>query len=115
MACSVTDSTGLISPLDVSSDVSVNGRVGYANIRIPTSSLGPVISGGRLENYTTILPVGTALYVGKDGNPTNTVPSVGVNGFLSGDTVIFMGIIVKNETNPSNTDIQLMTQVIGVL
>jgi hypothetical protein len=115
MMVSVIDTTGQVSPLDVSTDASVIGRVGLAQARIAASSVGPVISSGRLENYTTSYPIGTALYVGTDGNPTNIVPVEGSNGFVSGDAVIFIGIVVKNEDNPSNKDIQLMLQLIGDL
>jgi hypothetical protein len=115
MACSVIDSSGQLNPLDVSDNLSVSGRVGYAQVRIATSSEGPIISSGRLKHYTTALPVGTALYVGTDGNPTDIVPSIGVNGFLAGYAVIFIGIIVKSEDNPASKDIQLMTQLIGDL
>ncbi len=115
MAVSVVDSTSLLNPLDVSDDVSAKGMVGYANVRIETSGTGPVISTGRLENYTTSYAIGTALYVGVDGNPTDIVPSEGVNGFSAGYYVIFIGIVVKNEDNPSSKDIQLMTQVVGTL
>lgn len=113
-ACSI-NSSGLIVPLDVSSRSSWQAFVGYANVRIAASSLGPIIANGRLQNITTSYPVGTALYIDTSGNPTNIVPSVGVNGFVSGDACIFMGILVPNETNPSNIDIALFTQRIGIL
>lgn len=113
-ACSV-DNAGLIEPLDVSSQASWSAFVGYANNRIPTSTLGPVIANGRLKNITISYSVGTALYIDTTGNPTNIVPSIGVNGFVSGDMVIFCGVIVQNEINPSEKDIVLFTQFIGIL
>ncbi|CAM6005516.1 unnamed protein product [Sphagnum balticum] len=114
MACSV-NSSGQLVPLDVSSDASWKAFVGYANARIPTSTLGPVISNGRLQNITTSFTAGTPLYIGIDGNPTNAIPTAGTNGFVSGDMVIFMGVIVPNEANPSEYDIALFTQLIGTL
>lgn len=116
MACSV-NSSGLVIPLDVTSQTSVNKMVGYAASRIPVSVAGPIISNGRLQIYTNTnsYALGTPLYVGTDGNPTNIVPSAGVNGFSSGNYVIFMGVLVANEANPSEFDISLFTQVIGVL
>lgn len=113
-ACSV-NSFGLIAPIDVSSSSSWQSFVGYANIRISTSGSGPVITNGRLKNFTTGLSIGTALWVGTDGNPTPTYPSIGSNGFASGDMVIFMGVIVQNEDNPSAKDIALFTQQFGTL
>lgn len=113
-ACSINGS-GLLVPLDVSSQASWNNFVGYAYVRIPTSSVGPVIANGRLQNITTSYPVGTAVYIDTSGNPTNIVPSVGVNGFVSGDAVIFYGVLVPNEANPSEIDIAIYTQVVGTL
>lgn len=116
MCCSV-NSSGTIVPLDVTSQSSVNGLVGYANARIPASATAGVVSNGRLKLYTNspAYALGTALYVGTDGNPTNVVPVIGSNGFVSGDYVIFMGVVVANEVNPSEFDIALFTQVIGTL
>lgn len=111
--CVSVNNSGLVTPLNVASQSSVNNLVGYANVRIPASTNGQIISSGRLLNYTTGLTIGTPLYVGTDGNPTNIVPSVGVNGFLSGYYVIFLGVLVANET--SGIDIALFTQVIGTL
>lgn len=109
------NASGLLVPLDVSSQASWSSFVGYANVRIPTSSLGPVIASGRLQNIITSYPVGTALYIDTNGNPTNIIPSVGVNGFVSGDICIFMGVVVQNEANNSEFDIALYTQMVGVL
>ena len=89
--------------------------VGYANVRIPPSTLGQIIANGRLQNITTSYPVGTALYVDTNGNPTNVIPTYGVNGFAAGDMIIFMGVLVPNEANPSEIDIALFTQMVGVL
>jgi hypothetical protein len=116
MAVSINGS-GFLVPTDVSSGASVNNFVGYAYIRIPVSSSGPVIANGRLKLYTNTnsYPIGTPLYIGTDGNPTNIVPSVGVNGFTSGDYCIFMGVLVPNETNPLEFDISLFTEIVAVL
>ena len=113
-ACSI-NSSGLLVPLDVSMQSSWQNFVGYANVRIPPSTLGQIIANGRLQNITTSYPVGTALYVDTNGNPTNVIPTYGVNGFAAGDMIIFMGVLVPNEANPSEIDIALFTQMVGVL
>ena len=113
-ACSV-NSSGLLVPLDVSTQSSWQAFVGYAGARIATSTAGPVVSNGRIQNITTAIPVGTPVYIGKDSNPTSTIPSIGVNGFVSGDMVIFMGVLVQNEINNTEIDIALFTQLIGTL
>jgi len=115
MACSV-NSSGQLVPLDVSNQASWQAFVGYANVRIATSASGAIIANGRLQNVTTSYPVGTPLYIDTNGNPTNIIPSVGVNGFVSGDMVIFMGVVVANEANPmTEKDFALFTQMVGTL
>jgi hypothetical protein len=111
------NSSGLIVPLNVSSQASVSNMVGYANVRIPVSASGPVILTGRLKLYTNTnsYPLGTPLYIGTDANPTNIIPVAGSNGFVSGDYCIFMGVLVPNEVNILEFDISLFTQVVGVL
>ena len=113
-ACSINNS-GFLVPLDVSNQASWQNFVGYANVRIPASAQGPIIANGRLQNITTSYAIGTALYIDTNGNPTNIIPSVGVNGFVSGDMVIFMGVLVPNEANPSEIDIALFTQMVATL
>jgi hypothetical protein len=114
MAVSVTGS-GLIVPLDVTSQASWQAFVGYATVRIPASGNGPVVANGRLPNFVTSYTAGTALYIGTDSNPTSIIPSAGVNSFVEGDIVIFLGVLVPNETNPSALDIALFTQFVDVL
>jgi hypothetical protein len=106
---------GKLVPLDVTSQSSWQSFVGYAYVRIPAGGTGPVIANGRLFNITTAYTAGTALYIGTDANPTSIIPSDGVNGFVAGDIVIFLGVIVQNETNPSELDIALFTQFVDVL
>jgi len=110
-----TDTAGNILPTDVNDQVSVQAMVGYANVRIPAGTVGPVIIDGRLENITTTFVVGDAVYVGTDGNLINYRPDYGVDGFVSGDFVIFVGVIVKNEFSLFQKDLQLFTDVIGQL
>lgn len=110
-----TNTSGMISPTDVTNETSVNQFVGHAQFRISASSLGPVISGGRLENIVTAFAVGDPIYIGHGGTLINQKPDVGIAGFMAGDWVMFVGVLVKNEFNPSLTDIQLCSQIIGEL
>jgi hypothetical protein len=45
--------------------------------------------------------------VDSSGNP--------VAPFVSGNIMVFSGVIVQNESNPSNQDLQILTQVLGAL
>jgi hypothetical protein len=109
------NSIGQILPVDVTSESSVSGMVGYAYVRIPASASGPVISAGRLENIITGFSVGDPIYIGLSGTLINQKPDDGIAGFGPGDFVVFVGVLVQNEFNPAQTDLQLFTQVVGEL
>lgn len=101
--------------VDVSNEVSVQAIVGCTSISIPNAATGSVIDNGRLEDITSSFSIGDALYLGKDGLFTNVKPEIGVSGFVSGDFVVFVGVLVKNEFNISLKDIKLMISVVGQL
>ena len=107
-----TNGSGQLVLTDVSSQASVQAFVGYANTSIPNTAFGPVISNGRLENISTAFSIGDAIYIGLGGTLINVKPDYGVAGFAAGDFVVFVGCLVKNEFNPSFTDLQLFTQTI---
>lgn len=115
-----TLSDGSIALTDVTSQTSVQSFVGYAWARIPDATMGPVVSGGRLENLTGYsFSIGDAIYVSVGGSLQNTKPVDNsgnpVAPFTSGDFMVFCGVIVKNEDNPSNQDLQVLTQNLGEL
>lgn len=109
------NSSGQLIPLNVANETTVLAMVGLTAANIPSSASGLVASGGRLEDLSLAYNIGDAIYVGKNATLTNIVPSVGVNGFVLGDFVIFVGVVVKNEFDISKLDIQLMLSVVGQL
>lgn len=107
---------GMIVPTDVTTLSSVDSFVGYAYAPIAASAVGTVIANGRLQNLSGYsFSVGDAIYIGIGGILQNTKPDYGVTGFGTGDSVVFCGVVVKNTTIPSNQDLQILTQIIGVL
>lgn len=118
---SVTGTANHVTPTDVTSQASVQAFVGYAYVRLPNSSLGPVISGGRLQNLQGFsFSIGDAIYMSVLGTYLQNVKPVDSSGnpvapFVSGDIMVFCGCIVQNETNPSLQDLQILTQVLGAL
>jgi hypothetical protein len=108
--------SGQLVLTDVTSSASVQAFVGFAGTAIAPSAFGQVVSNGRLQNLTGYsFSVGNAIYIGIGGIIQNTQPNYGVTGFAAGDTVVFCGVIVNNTTNPSNQDLMILTQVVGVL
>lgn len=109
---------GSLELTDVTSQTSVQAFVGYAYNRIPNGMDGIIISGGRLQNLQGYsFSVGDAIYISVGGSLQNTKP-IDINGnpiapFTSGDFMIFCGVIVKNETNNTQIDLQILTQNFG--
>lgn len=115
-AVSKTGVADQVAPTDPTSDTSVHSFIGFAQFRIPAGTLGPVITGGRLENLTGYsFSIGDSIWIGLNGIIQNVRPDYGVTGFTSGDFVVFGGVIVQNEDDPSNQDFQVIPQLIGEL
>lgn len=110
------NTSSLLLSLDVTSEASVQAIVGLTSIALPNGASGAVTDNGRLENITTSFSVGDAVYAGKSTPLTNSKPNIGDGqGFAEGDFVVFIGVVVKNEFNPSLLDLKLMISVIGQL
>jgi hypothetical protein len=104
--------------VDVSNESTVFNIIGLTNGVIPNGGTGAVISDGRFQNIPSGLglTVGQPLWVGSTpGTLTTTKPQVGFNGFVEEDFIIFVGVVVQNQFNPSNQDIQVSKQIIGQL
>lgn len=106
--------TGFAS-IDVSIEGEANAIAGLTKDNISDASQGEVISSGVLENISTSASIGDIMYVSKVGDLTNVKPSVGVSGFASGDWVIRVGAVAKNNDNPLQKDILVNIQIIGEL
>lgn len=112
------DINGKITPTDVSNETSVERFLGLTAALIPASASGQVVSGGRAEAIGSALTgfvYGDPVYLGKNGTLIKVRPDFGVSGFVIGDWVIFLGVVVKNEFDATEKDIQLMIEVIGQL
>ena len=101
--------------INVSDEVSANAIAGIMKANIANGDSGDVFNSGVLEDISTSASVGDIMYVSKSGDLTNIKPSDGVNGFVSGDWVIRVGVIAENNDNPSLKDILINIQIIGAL
>lgn len=113
-----TNTSGQIVLTDVSNEALSEGWVGLTSVDLPTAASGLVSSDGRLQNIPSSLgfSVGDPIWVGPTpGSLTNVKPDLSAMGWASGDFVLFVGVVVSNEFNPSLQDIQLFRQVIGQL
>lgn len=109
------NSSGQLVMVDITSDASVQAIVGMTGINIPNGAIGAIVDNGRLEDITTAFSIGDPVWIGTNGMLTNIKPDYGVGSFAEGYFVVFIGVIVKNEFNPSLKDIKLMISVVGQL
>lgn len=107
--------SGQVVPIDVTVDAQATGIVGLVAADLPSAASGQVIDNSRLENVSMGFSVGDILYVSKSGFLTNLVPDYGVGGFSAGDWVIYVGVVVQNEFNPSQIDIVVSISARGQL
>lgn len=108
------DSSGVVATIDVSSETAT-AISGVMAETVSTGTSGLKAFTGMIENISTSFSHGDVVYVSKTGNLTNQKPSIGVDSFVEGDYVIRIGVIGKNESNPSNYDLHLSINVVGQL
>jgi hypothetical protein len=112
-----TNSSGQFVLTDVTDETTVETWIGLTAETIANLAAGLVISDGRLPNVNSLgFSTGDAVWVGATpGQLTNVKPDLTASGWSEGDFVLFVGVIVQNEINPSQQDIQLLRQLIGEL
>lgn len=109
------DVNGQIQKINPSVEAQVLSCIGVAKDSVANAAQCAIATSGRLENVTVPGSLGDSLYLSKTGNLTNVKPSIGSGGFAAGDFVVFIGISVKNQTNPLLTDLMINIKVVGQL
>ena len=114
------NTSGQMLHVDVTSDSSVAGIIGVIIADTVTTANGLVLDAGRLENITTPFSIGDAIYVNTDGSLMNVRPDIGVqygtaSTFAQGDYVVFIGVIVQNQFDPTKIDLKVYLDVVGQL
>jgi hypothetical protein len=108
------NTNGDFQPIDVSSDDSLK-IVGVLLATTMPSAAGSIVCNGKIENVSVGLNFGDYVYVSKAGGITNNLPEEGLFGFVAGDWVIRLGVIAKNQLNPTLKDFLVSIQIIGKL
>lgn len=101
--------------INVSIEAHAFAASGITQDVVPDLSNGAVLTTGRLTNLVTAFTFGDPVYVGKTGGLTNLKPTIGIDGFVSGDYIIAVGVIGKNADNPANKDLILNIGIVGQL
>jgi hypothetical protein len=109
------DRTGSVCKIDPSSEDSASATLGIAMEAIQAGAYGRVVTAGKIENVSITASLGDVLYVAKNGDLTTLKPTIGQNGFVSGDFVIRIGVVTANFDIPTSKDISVSVQIIGQL
>lgn len=111
------DSFGNIQRLIVSNEVNVTRYLGIVVADINHGSQGYVATGGKIESMQAIVSMnfGDLIYVSKTGDLTSISPDIGVGGFVAGDFVLRVGVVTKNQLNPSVKDLTMKDEIVGQL
>lgn len=107
------NTSGKLKLIDVAVQNDALKFVGITENDIPNASFGNIVTNGKIENITTSFDFGDYVYVSKAGGLTNILPSEGVDGFVSEDYVLRVGVISQNETNPLNKDLIINMTIVG--
>jgi hypothetical protein len=110
-----SDANGRAIGIDPSIELQSLKIVGLAESAIPDGGYGNVISHGKILNVTTALNFGDYVYLSKTGGTTGILPEEGQDGFVSGDFVIRLGVIVRNRQIPSQKDLVINIEIVGQL
>jgi hypothetical protein len=106
---------GELDFVDIAVEAEALATVGVIAQTIGSGSQGSFLTSGKVENISTSALFGDMVYINKTGAITNIKPSAGVNGFVSGDFVVQIGVIAKNESNPLLKDLIISVVVVGQL
>lgn len=109
----VNDVTGEVDLVDVSdTDISTIAIVAEDT---PDGSIGELIFNGKLEDISISANFGDVIVVSKSGGLTNIDPEPGVGGFVSGDLVIVIGVVAKNNVDPLKKDLFVNIDISGTI
>lgn len=106
---------GTMQNLDVSTEDSALRVVGLTGQSINPGATGVVVTSGRMLDVPLPFNIGDYVYVSKSGGLQSTLPSPDVDGFVSGDYIIRVGVMAKNDSNPSKKDMFVNISIIGQL
>lgn len=105
---------GVVTTIDVSSETAA-AVSGVMAETVNNGASGIKAMTGIIKNIATSFSHGDVVYISKTGDLTNVKPSIGIDSFIAGDYVIRIGVIGKNESNPSNLDLHLGINIVGQL
>ena len=108
--------SGTLQPVNVSDTANATASVGIVFApSIGVGAIGEYITNGLFIGMGAVFSFGDVIYVDKSMALSNVRPSVGVGGFLAGDYIVKIGVVVRNQSNPLVKDLLVGVQVVGKL
>jgi hypothetical protein len=110
------DGAGELILTDVSISTRATKVLGVASENILSGNSGLICVNGKIDNLTTSLGFGDRAFLSSTaGALTATVPSIGVDGFVSGDYVISVGLIIQDPSTPGQKNLVVNMDIVGTL
>jgi hypothetical protein len=101
----IINGSGGISLCNPTDEAGSDSIIGILTSTVANGQSGSVVMLGKIESVTSLgFANGTIVYVSTSGHLTDIVPEVNSNGFTVGDFCIRVGVIVKSQTSPFNSD-----------
>lgn len=111
----IMNSSGDPDFVNVSIEAEVISIAAVAQDTIANGDEGRFVTSGKVESLNVTFSFGDVIYISKTGGLTNIQPSIGVGGFTDGDFIVMLGVIARNEDNPSFKDLILHIDIMGQL
>lgn len=109
------DASGVVQKVDPAVEAQALACLGVAKDSVANAALVGIVTQGRLSDVTVSGTFGDSMFLSKTGGLTHIKPTIGVNGFVAGDFVVCIGIVVKNQDNPLLTDLLVNVRLVGQL
>jgi len=109
------NSSGDMDLVDVSNESQVRSCIGLTTNSVDDGNYGFITTKGVLKNISTFMPFGSVVYIAKNGSLTNSKPTQGIDGFVTGDFSVKVGVIVKDRDNPLQKNLVVDVQVVEQL
>jgi hypothetical protein len=109
--------SGDIQKSDATNEALSFSSIGILKADCSASAVGDIVTSGRIIDVDMpTFSFGDAIYIGSTpGTLTNIKPTDGIDGFIAGNYVVRIGMILKNETDPLKKDLFVSLMMCGQL
>lgn len=108
------NSSGDATTVNVSDLTSAHMTSGITTAGVSSLALATIVTAGKLTIVSGV-SLGTPVFVSKTGGLTQDYPTIGIDGFVSGDFVIKVGVPTKNQSDATKIDLLVNIHLVGQL